>query len=107
MKIKVMNYRGIAEEIDLGDISDLDFLLVTVMSGDEIVDIYHRDRQYGDPCRGKHIDVFGDGRHVDFLDAIYKVAPEEIQDWSNRESSYYYQRSSVDRLSGLYFNARD
>lgn len=105
MTIKAYRCNGSFEEIELGDIDDLMFLMVTVISGDEIIDVYREDEDWWDPYLDQHIDINASDRTRDFFDAIYTVKPEDLQKWNDRTDSYFYKHvQAADRLKGLYYN---
>jgi hypothetical protein len=73
---------------------DFEFLRVTIMTGDEIIEVYLSDPEWGDAYLYETLDEgIGDGRCRDFLDATYFVYPDQIEDWNKRGGSYHiYER---------------
>ena len=84
------------------------FLLVTVKTGDEIIEVYRTDSVFGDAYMSERIDPWCQDRIRDFLDAVYIVYPDDLESWNERNNAYYYRRVDKDkRLKGMYFNVWD
>lgn len=105
MTFKIFNcYKGFVE-VDVGQ-KEIDFIVVTVIQGDEIVHIYFKDGTSVevDPCF-----VFDDlARTVDFYDDAYVVKTDRLKKWIDigEESKnpvdvrrVYF--SSIDSIDGL------
>lgn len=78
MTFKIFNcYNGFVE-VDVGQ-KEIDFIVVTVLQGDEVVRIYFKDGTSVeiDPC-GVFDDLF---RIVDFYDGVYIVKPDRLSKW--------------------------
>ena len=67
------------------NLDDIRFSGVTVLSGDEVLDIHYNDYE----CQ--RIDC-GQGRRIrDYYDGSYVVEPADIPKWLERKSSYDYK----------------
>lgn len=62
---------------------DIRFIGVTVITGDEIIDIHYNDYE----CQ--RVDC-GVGRIRDYYDNSYVIEPADIPKWLERKSSYDY-----------------
>lgn len=80
MKIKIINFEKKKKEIDIPD--DFDWIMVLVISGDEIVSVWKDDKRITD-----FFDSSND-RYINYFDETYCVAKEDIQKWSNRKDSH-------------------
>lgn len=85
MKIKVLNYAGVSKVFDIPD--DVYMLRVTVMTGDEIVEVYRWDDNMGCSYLYETIDWNDDDRTKDCLDTTYYVHYSDIERWSQRDRS--------------------
>ena len=83
MKIDVRYFRG-HEEFKIPD--DVEFLRVTQMTGDEIVEVYVRDKEWGDPTLWGILDPNDEKRARDFFDHSYMVHGTDIEEWSKTRS---------------------
>ena len=105
MTFKIFNcYKGFVE-VDVGQ-KEINFIVVTVLQGDEIVQVYFKDGTSVeiDPCG-----VFdGLARTVDFYDDTYVVLPDRLNKWidignsSDRpvktRQNYFSSIKSIDSL---------
>lgn len=82
MEIKYFDYTGESTTVEIeGEITHIE---VTVVSGDEILDVYfhNKDGQLED-C------IFDNGGRIwNFFDGFYEVMPEDIDKWNQRHDSY-------------------
>lgn len=62
-------------------IDDIRFIIVTILSGDEVLDIHYNDYEY------QHVDC-GTNRIRDYYDGSYIVESTDIPKWLERKSSY-------------------
>lgn len=83
MKIDVKYFRG-HEEFEIPD--DVEFLRVTQMTGDEIVEVYVRDEEWGDPTLWTTLDPNWMSRVRDFFDHSYMVNGSDIEEWNRTRS---------------------
>ena len=82
MKIKIYDHLIRFEEAEIPD--DFAFLRVTVMTGDEIIEVYRYDDEWGDPYLYDTLDPQCGNRTRDFFDASYIVRPEQMELWGER-----------------------
>ena len=106
MTFKIFNcYKGFVE-VDVGQ-KEINFIIVTVLQGDEIVRIYFKD---GTSVEVDSCGVFdGLQRTVDFYDDTYVVLPDRLTKWIdigensknpvNTRRSYFSNIDSIDDLS--------
>lgn len=87
MTIKTLIHPGRFVENEIPD--DFEFLRVTLMTGDEIVEVYCEDRDWGDPYLYDTIDPNGDNRNRSFFDCTYLVYPDQLEEWNKREDGYH------------------
>ena len=81
MLIKLYNYDNNTYRYWIPD--DTPELLVTVLSGDEVVSLYNADgKQFG--C----LDPRHDDRYHDYFDGEYRVKNADFEKWMQRTSSY-------------------
>ena len=105
MTFKIFNcYKGFVE-IDVGQ-KEIDFIVVTVLQGDEVVRIYFKD---GTSVKVDSCWVF-DGLHraVDFYDDTYVVKTDRLNKWIdigeesenpvNTRQNYFSSIDSIDDL---------
>lgn len=105
MTFKIFNcYKGFVE-VDVGQ-KEINFIVVTVLQGDEVVRIYFKD---GTSVKVDSCGVF-DGLHrtVDFYDDTYVVKTDRLNKWVdigeesenpvNTRQNYF---SSIDSIDGL------
>lgn len=105
MTFKIFNcYKGFVE-IDVGQ-KEINFIVVTVLQGDEIVRIYFKD---GTSVEFDSCGVFDSlQRTVDFYDATYVVLPDRLTKWIdigensknpvNTRRNYFSSIDSIDSL---------
>lgn len=62
MKIKILNYLGRPTEVDVGDLKDIQSMYMTVISGDEILDVEYKDGRCvsHDSAKDRTLDYFDD-----------------------------------------------
>lgn len=106
MKIKVLDYNGNVYEYDICETEDLAFLLVKVVTGDEIIEVYEKDKKWGDGRKVELFDPAHKERDADFLDAVYLVYPEDIELWNSRTNTYCYKTyaGNIRFNKGFYIN---
>ena len=92
MKIEILTYCNGFVEVEIPD--DFEFLRVTYMTGDEIVEVYRRDERWGDPYLYCTLDVACEDRRRDFLDATYIVYPYQLEMWAGRQANYHMHERS-------------
>ena len=86
MKIKILTHcKGF---VDAEIPNDFTFLRVTLMSGDEIIEVYGEDPRWGDGRLYKTLDPAFNDRTGNFLDATYIVYPDQIEKWNERGDCY-------------------
>lgn len=105
MKIRILDFLDNDVIYDIED-TGLLFLKVTVMSGDEIVEVYRADEIFGDGCKSEVFDPSFKKRDKDFLDAVYIVPKEKIEMWNRRSNTYWYKRLKDKGIKGIYINDR-
>ena len=88
MKIKVLTYHEGFVECDIPD--DFTFLRVTMMTGDEIIEVYRDDEEWGDTYLCETIDPDYENRTRDFFDCTYIVRYDQVEEWNNRTPNYNY-----------------
>lgn len=90
MKIKVLTSNYGFQEAEIPD--DFEFLRVTVMTGDEIIEVYRSDPYWSDPYLYCTIDPCKDKRAKDFFDVTYMVRRDQMETWNERgeRSQNYY-----------------
>lgn len=82
--IKIMNYNS--ETFDTGiAIEDVDHIHVTIVSGDELLDIHLKN---GDVVFFDSADLANNQRFIDYYDGSYSVDLEVFERWNQRKSSY-------------------
>lgn len=100
MTFKIFNcYNGFVE-VDVGQ-KEIDFIVVTVLQGDEVVRIYFKD---GTSVEIDSCHVFDSlQRTVDFYDDTYVVLPDRLTKWIDIGES---SKNPVDTRR-VYFNSID
>lgn len=82
MIINIVDYKDERIKVDIGDIENIDYIQVEVLSGDEVITVWYKDGEYKDldssQCRLK-----------DYYDGEYEVPSEQIEKWSNVPGSSY------------------
>ena len=82
--IKILNYN--AESFDTGcAIEDVDHIEVSVISGDELIDIHLKN---GDTRFFDSADLADNRRIYGFYDGSYTVTSKNLERWNKRKSSY-------------------
>lgn len=87
MKIKILTCSHGFVEAEIPD--DFRFLRVTEMTGDEIIEVYLTDPDWGDPYLYETLDEGSEDRAENFFDATYFVYPGQIEEWNTRGYLYY------------------
>lgn len=87
MKIKVLTYHKGFVEADIPE--DFVFLRVTQMTGDEIIEVYCRDEEWGDSYLYEIIDPDYENRTRNFFDCTYIVTQEQLEFWNDRDKGYH------------------
>lgn len=104
MKIKVYDHLKRFEETEIPD--DFAFLRVTVMTGDEIIEVYRYDYGWGDPYLCDTLDPRRGDRTRNFFDVSYIVHPEQMDLWNERGEQdkwmYYYNKSFMEKFKDRY-----
>ena len=89
MKIKLMNAFEDMVEFDVGKIKDINLIVINVVSGDEIMDVYYKNGET------KTFDSDRHGRCMSFQDARYVLYQPGVinklkdKQWQEREYQYY------------------
>lgn len=82
MIIDIVDYKDERIKVDIGDIENIDYIEVEVLTGDEVITVWYKDGTYKDldssQCRLK-----------DYYDGEYEVPSEQIEKWSNMPGSSY------------------
>lgn len=82
MIINIVDYKDERIKVDIGDIENIDYISVDVLSGDEVITVWYKDGMFDDwdssECRG-----------TDYYDGEYEVPSEQIEKWSNMPGSSY------------------
>lgn len=82
MIINIVDYKDERIKVDIGDIENIDYIHVDVLTGDELITAWYKDGTYKDldssQCRLK-----------DYYDGEYEVPSEQIEKWSNMPGSSY------------------
>lgn len=105
MTFKIFNCYKDFVEVDVGQ-KEINFIVVTVLQGDEIVRIYFKD---GTSVKVDSCHVFDDlARTVDFYDDTYVVLPDRLTKWIdignqsdrpvNTRQNYFSSIDSIDSL---------
>lgn len=103
MKLKIMDFDSNIKEVEIPN--DWIFLRVTILSGDEIVEVYAIDEVWGDPYLCGKFDA-RDDRNRSFFDATYIVRRDQIETWNNRSAansrlfSYYKNQDYMKQYAG-------
>lgn len=66
MTVKLLDYSGIAKNFDVGDINNIGAMRITVLTGDEVLTVIHKDYSF---------DKFdaGGGRMMNYRDDEYEI----------------------------------
>ena len=91
MTIKLLNYRGVPVEVDIGDFNNVARMTMEVVSGDEVLNVMYKNYD---------VKIFdsSDDRTMNFHDYEYEVycfdnsGPNILDNekFMNRTSSYWY-----------------
>ena len=91
MTIKLLNYRGVPVEVDIGDFNNVARMTMDVVSGDEVLNVMYKNYD---------VKIFdsSDDRTMNFHDDEYEVysfdnpGPNILDNekFMNRTSSYWY-----------------
>lgn len=82
MIINIVDYKGERIKVDIGDIENIDYIQVEVLTGDEFITVWYKDGTY---------DYWDSSvyRGTDYYDGYYEVPSEQIEKWSNMPGSSY------------------
>lgn len=86
-KVKILDYENNIYETDV-DIEDVNFIIVTVISGDEILSIFTKDD------KTINIDsamLSGNFRFMDLYDYQYIVPTSDLAEWNERKNVYDWE----------------
>lgn len=102
MKIKVLTHVKGFIEAEIPD--EFEFLRVTLMTGDEIIEVYCRDPFWGDAYLHETLDPERDNRSRDFFDCSYIVLRDQLDAWNNRQPRYHiYQENEFEGIFGAWY----
>ena len=82
MIINIVDYKDERIKVDIGDIENIDYIDVDVLSGDEVITVWYKDGTYKDLDSSQC-------RLADYYDGDYEVPSEQIEKWSNMPGSSY------------------
>lgn len=82
MIINIVDYKDERKKVDIGDIENIDYLYVDVLTGDEVISVWYKDGTYD------YWDSSVD-RGTVYYDGEYDVPSEQIEKWSNMPGSSY------------------
>lgn len=82
MIINIVDYKDERIPAYIGDIENIDYIQVEVLSGDEVITVWYKDGEY------KELDS-SQCRLKDYYDGDYEVPSEQIEKWSNMPGSSY------------------
>lgn len=83
MIINIVDYKDDRIPVYIGDIENIDYIEVEVLTGDEVITVWYKDGTYKD-------DLDGSQCHLkDYYDGEYDVPSEQIEKWSNMPGSSY------------------
>ena len=82
MIINIVDYKGERIPAYIGDIENIDYIEVEVLTGDEFITVWYKDGKY---------DYWDSSvyRGTDYYDGEYEVPSEQIEKWSNMPGSSY------------------
>lgn len=85
MTFKIFNcYKGFVE-VDVGQ-KEIDFIVVTVLQGDEVVQVYFKDDT---SVKVDSCSVFGTlFRNMAFYDGVYVVKSDKLKEWMDIDDQY-------------------
>ena len=90
MILKLLNYRGEEEEVEIGDINDISLITIRIMAGDEVATIRYKDGDmdgYDSDDGSRNIWAPFDGEY-DIYNCNLENNPIFDDEWLNREDSY-------------------
>lgn len=73
MKFNIYDYDNQPKEIDTGD-KEINFIHVTVLSGDEVITIHYSDGTIEDYDSSEN-------RLIDYFDGSYDISQEKLSEW--------------------------
>lgn len=82
MIINIVDYKDERIPVYIGDIENIDYIQVDVLSGDEVITVWYKDGTYDDWDSSVY-------RGTDYYDGDYKVPSEQIEKWSSMPGSSY------------------
>lgn len=82
MIIDIVDYKGDRIPVYIGDIENIDYIQVEVLTGDEVITVWYKDGTYKDLDSSQC-------RLADYYDGEYEVPSEQIEKWSNIPGSSY------------------
>ncbi len=82
MIINIVDYKDERIKVDIGDIENIDYIQVEILSGDEVITVWYKDGT----CDYRDSAVY---RGKDYYDDDYEVPSEQIEKWSNMPGSSY------------------
>lgn len=83
MIINIVDYKDDRIPAYIGDIENIDYIEVKVLSGDEVITVWYKDGTYKDDLDSSQC------RLKDYYDGEYKVPSKQIEKWSNMSGSSY------------------
>lgn len=90
--LKIMNYED--KPFDTGiHLEDVEYVYVTVISGDELLEIHINDRNI---IHIDSADIAGNHRIINFYDGSYIVNASHLEEWNSRTSTYQYYENMFD-----------
>lgn len=93
MTITILNYQNVKKEVEVGELKDIRSMTVSVVTGDEILNVTYKDgtEKRFDSCEvGDRTKDFFDGEYV-----LYDTTTEpeinelENEEWKNRDNYSY------------------
>lgn len=82
MIINIVDYKDDRIPVYIGDIENIDYIHVLILSGDEVITVWYKDGEYKDLDSSQC-------RLADYYDGEYDVTSEQIEKWSNMPGSSY------------------
>lgn len=90
MNVKLLDYAGKSIFVDVGDIDTIESMMITVISGDEILTVSYKNGT-------EETFDSSDSRIMDFYDGEYAIYDEKAgingfdnEEFMNRNTSYWY-----------------
>ena len=90
MNINIFSYSGHKYHIETPR-DDIDFIVVNIISGDEVLSIYYKDRSY-ETYDAVNFALESDQRLLGFHDGSYVVFQDQIDKWNNRKNAQDWGR---------------